>query len=95
MNLIRLGLILLISFTLHDETFGQNCPALRSKKRLICYFASWAGNQRPSPANIQPEDFDPCMCTHVLYSFVNLRNSRLELTQTDRGRRYYENKIIF
>jgi GH18 family chitinase len=95
MNLIRFVLILFISFAHYDETNAQGCPVLRSKKRLICYFASWAGNHRPSPANIQPEDFDPCMCTHVLYSFVNLRNSRLELTNTDRGFYYLKMTIRF
>ena len=84
MNLICIALPLFIAFILNGETNGQNCPVLKSNKRMICYFASWAGS-RPSPANIQPEDFDPCICTHVLYSFVNLRNSRLELTATDRG----------
>ncbi len=49
---------------------------------------------RPAPANIQPEDFDPCICTHVLYSFVNLRNSRLELTSTDQSMLKIIQKII-
>ena len=36
---------------------------------------------------MQPEDFDPCLCTHVLYSFVNLRDNQLQLTETDKGKR--------
>ena len=42
----------------------------------------WAGS-RPSPANIQPEDFDPCLCTHVLYSFVPMSNNALAPTAQD------------
>jgi chitinase len=74
-------LSLIVVFICINES--QACKAMFSKKRMICYFASWAGS-RASPANIQPEDFDPCLCTHVLYSFVDLRNSRLELKTIDK-----------
>ena len=37
-------LFLLVSFNLYFETNAQSCPALRSKKRILCYFASWAGS---------------------------------------------------
>ncbi len=30
-----------------------------------------------APANIKPTDFDPCLCTHVLYSFVKISNNAL------------------
>ena len=42
-------------------------------------------DSRPYPANMQPEDFDPCLCTHVLYSFVDLRNNQLQLSETDKS----------
>lgn len=32
---------------------------------------------------MQPEDFDPCKCTHVLYSFVPIANNALAPTWTD------------
>lgn len=80
MRFLLLFSLLVILFHINGS---EACKAMFSKKRMICYFASWA-DSRPSPANIQPEDFDPCLCTHVLYSFVDLRNSRLELKATDK-----------
>jgi hypothetical protein len=64
---------------------------------MICYFASWAGagpRTRPAPANIQPEDFDPCLCSHVLYSFVNLRDSRLQLTDVDQSKHVCKQEMV-
>ena len=45
-------------------------------------FFSWAGG-RAAPANIQPEDFDPCLCTHVLYSFVPMSNNQVVPSWSD------------
>ena len=64
---------------------SDGCKIRQSNKRMICYFANWAGFRR-APANIQPEDFDPCLCTHVLYSFVDLKNSVLQLTEVDKSK---------
>ena len=58
------------------------CKAQNSPKRMICYFASWAGG-RASPANIQPEDVDPCLCTHVLYAFVPVSNNVVSPSWSD------------
>ena len=38
---------------------------------------------RSAPANIQPENLDPCICTHVLYSFVGMANNALVPSWTD------------
>ena len=43
MNLIRNFFLILLTFALYNETNAQGCPILKSKKRMICYFASWAG----------------------------------------------------
>jgi len=58
------------------------CKAQYSSKRMVCYFANWSSS-RPSPANMVPEDLDPCLCTHVLYSFVPMSNNALSPSSTD------------
>ena len=72
------ALVLVVSlFVLSSHQLGaQGCKAQNSPKRMVCYFASWAG-YRASPAGIRPEDVDPCLCTHVLYSFAPISNGRL------------------
>ena len=46
------------------------------------FLSSWASS-RPAPANMVPEDLDPCLCTHVLYSFVPLGNNALNPSAQD------------
>lgn len=75
---------ILISLTYLRLEVDSACLALTSPKRLVCYFASW-GTKRESPANIQPEDLDPCLCTHILYSFVAIKDSRLSVSDLDRN----------
>lgn len=53
-----------------------------SLKFKILVFFSWASG-RPSPGNMVPEDLDPCLCTHVLYSFVPMANNALNPTGQD------------
>lgn len=47
-------------------------------------FFSWSSS-RSSPMNMAPENVDPCLCTHVLYSFVGMANNELVPSSTDIG----------
>ncbi|XP_076166262.1 chitotriosidase-1-like [Ptiloglossa arizonensis] len=40
-------------------------------KRIVCYFGSWAV-YRPGLGAFQPNDIDPRLCTHLIYSFTGL-----------------------
>jgi len=40
-------------------------------KVVVCYWGTWA-NYRPSNGKFTPEDVDPSLCTHLIYSFVGL-----------------------
>ena len=80
----RLALVLVVSLLAlsSQPSSAQGCKAQNSPKRMVCYFASWAG-YRASPAGIRPEDVDPCLCTHVLYSFAPISNGRLSPSGED------------
>lgn len=43
--------------------------AFSQEKKVVCYFGTWAG-YRPEDGAFNPENIDPFVCTHILYSFV-------------------------
>lgn len=45
-------------------------------KLLICYFTNWA-QYRKGPARYTPENVDPFLCTHIIYSFAGIENYRI------------------
>ncbi|QQP42408.1 AGAP005634PAlike [Caligus rogercresseyi] len=40
-------------------------------KVVVCYWGSWS-NYRPKDGAFKPEDIDPSLCTHLIYSFAGL-----------------------
>ena len=40
-------------------------------KLVVCYWGTWA-NYRPKDGKFTPEDIDPSLCTHLIYSFAGL-----------------------
>ncbi len=60
------------------------CKADTSTKRMICYFPTWAMNRNSI------NDFDPCLCTHVLYSFVGISNYSLTLSPSDQDKKLFQ-----
>lgn len=47
-----------------------------SAERIICYTTSWS-QYRPDSAKFLPENIDPFLCTHIIYSFVKLNDTNL------------------
>ena len=43
MNFIQIAIFLISTLTLYIHAIELACPIMNSKKRMICYFASWAG----------------------------------------------------
>lgn len=45
-------------------------------QRRVCYHTNWS-QYRAEAARFYPEDIDPFLCTHLIYSFANLEDSKL------------------
>ncbi|KAK7110968.1 hypothetical protein V1264_014757 [Littorina saxatilis] len=51
-------------------------------RRVVCYMAGWA-HYRPDPVQFHPEDLDTSLCTHVIFAFVSLDKTGVNLVQAD------------
>lgn len=45
-------------------------------QRRVCYHTNWS-QYRPGAGKFLPTDINPFLCTHIIYSFANLRNNEL------------------
>ena len=44
---------------------------------FVCYHTNWS-QYRPSGGKFVPQDIDPFLCTHLVYSFAKIENGKLE-----------------
>ena len=63
----------LITSSVLSSTTAKVYSVNEHSKVVVCYWGSWA-NYRPSNGKFTPEDVDPSLCTHLIYSFVGLDN---------------------
>ncbi|CAF3814781.1 unnamed protein product, partial [Rotaria sp. Silwood1] len=49
---------------------------IQKQKRIVCYYLNWA-QHRPEGGNFFPENLDTSLCTHIIYAFAILKNSKL------------------
>lgn len=51
-------------------------------KEVVCYWGTWS-NYRPADGKFTPEDVDPTLCTHLIYSFAGLNSSTWDIVSLD------------
>lgn len=44
--------------------------------KIVCYFTNWAV-KRPGYGSMSPEHIDPCLCTHLIYAFSEMKDNEL------------------
>ncbi|XP_036047360.1 chitinase-like protein 3 [Onychomys torridus] len=53
---------------------------LGSAYQLMCYFNTWVQYQS-DVEGIKPHDIDPCLCTHLIYSFAGMWKNNITMTK--------------
>jgi len=51
-------------------------------KKVVCYWGTWA-NYRPEKGKFTPENVDPDLCTHLIYSFAGLDTNTWSIKSLD------------
>uniref|UniRef100_H0X3H2 Chitinase 3 like 2 n=1 Tax=Otolemur garnettii TaxID=30611 RepID=H0X3H2_OTOGA len=47
-----------------------------SAYKLVCYFTNWS-QERQEPGKFTPENIDPFLCSHLIYSFASISNNKI------------------
>lgn len=61
--------------------YPYSSPLTGSAYQLMCYFNTWAHYQS-DVKGIKPNDIDPCLCTHLIYSFTGMWKNNITTTQS-------------
>lgn len=55
---------------------------LAGGKKVVCYFTNWA-YYRPDPYKFVPENIDPALCSHIIYTYASLDTADLLIRALD------------
>uniref|UniRef100_A0A6G1SIN4 Putative chitinase 3 n=1 Tax=Aceria tosichella TaxID=561515 RepID=A0A6G1SIN4_9ACAR len=59
---------------------SQNRTLESTNARIVCYYTNWS-YKRPGAGRFGPEHLDPQLCTHIIYAFYGLKDSKLVPTE--------------
>ena len=48
--------------------------------KTVCYLTNWR-HYRPGITRYMPENVDPCLCTHITYTFAGIANNQIKTTE--------------
>lgn len=75
---------------------AQNKSLESTNARIVCYYTNWS-HKRPGSGKFGPEHLDPNLCTHIIYAFYGLKDSKLvpteEIDQSDSDQAPYKRII--
>nr|XP_015286791.1 PREDICTED: chitinase-3-like protein 2 isoform X2 [Macaca fascicularis] len=57
-------------------TMEQKSLWAGSAYKLVCYFTNWS-QDRQEPGKFTPENVDPFLCSHLIYSFASIENNKV------------------
>ncbi|XP_071870555.1 chitinase 7 [Bombus fervidus] len=66
-------------------------PTNERAAQSMCYLTNWS-HRRPGAGKFVPEDIDPTLCTHIVYSFATLKNYLLA-EESEKDTEMYERLI--
>ncbi len=59
-----------------QKSSSSSSSSSKSNKRVICYHTNWS-QYRHGDGRFLPENINPHLCTHVIYSFAKLSKNEL------------------
>jgi len=60
------------------------CSYAAAEYKIVCYYTNWA-QYRPEGGKFRPEDVDPTLCTHMIFSFGTIKNGELATFEPNDG----------
>lgn len=62
------------------QALASNRSLESTNARIVCYYTNWS-YKRPGSGRFGPENLDPNLCTHIIYAFYGLKDSKLVPTE--------------
>jgi GH18 family chitinase len=53
----------------------------------VCYFTNWS-QDRQEPGKFTPENIDPFLCSHLIYSFASISNNKVIINDKNEAMLY-------
>lgn len=67
-------------YHINKGCYPYSLPFTGSAYQLMCYFNNLAQYQSDMEG-IKPHDIDPCLCTHLIYSFAGIWKNNITMTK--------------
>nr|KAI8754759.1 chitotriosidase-1-like [Biomphalaria glabrata] len=68
------SVVIFLVLSLIQICYGSQC------QRRVCYYTNWS-QYRSGLGKFLPEDIDPFLCTHLIFAFAKVKNSKIEAVE--------------